>query len=232
MTITMNHRQAQELVDFFGGEEAHVTVADHEGGLRAWCTDYPEEGAVDLGSLDDELKPGQDTYLRVSTASGPDDLEAMNDDAAVRSFAHAMAAKLQATRAKGRSGWRECSGEDLSRMLRDLIERGDPLDVANLCMFLWSLRKPISPVTPQASVADKQAPRAEKPQPADAASPGPMEPLTVQVARVESQGMSLTIPANWMTRAGLEYDEAASYTITFKTMPAAAFEAMEEFDGF
>jgi hypothetical protein len=232
MTITMNHRQAQELVDFFGGEEANVTVADHEGGLRAWCTDYPEEGSVDLGRLDDELKPGQDTYLRISTASGPDDIEGMNDDAAVRLFAQAMATKLQATRAKGRSGWRECSGDDISRALHEQIKRGDPLDAANLCMFLWSLLKPITPANPHASLNAIGPAAAMHPLSSSEATHTPMVPLTVQVARVESQGMTLTIPADWMTRAGLEYDEEASYTITFKTMPAAAFEAMEEFNGF
>lgn len=61
------------------------------------------------------------------------------DDVAVDMFAKAMKEKLAAARAKGRSGWQSCHEEDLSRMLREHVEKGDPRDVANFCMFLWNL---------------------------------------------------------------------------------------------
>lgn len=61
------------------------------------------------------------------------------DDAAVDRFADAMKAKLAKAREKGRSGWETCSHEDLSQMLHDHVAKGDPLDVANFCMFLWNL---------------------------------------------------------------------------------------------
>lgn len=41
---------------------------------------------------------------------------------------------------KGRSGWdnpEECSVEDLWRMLREHVEKGDPVDVANFSMMIW-----------------------------------------------------------------------------------------------
>lgn len=66
------------------------------------------------------------------------------DDDAVDHFAAAMKEKLAQARAKGRSGWHECDPADLSAMLREHVEKGDPRDVANFCMFLWSLGKPIS----------------------------------------------------------------------------------------
>ena len=69
-----------------------------------------------------------------------------DDDAAVERFAAEMKAKLAAARAKGRSGWQQCNPSDLSRMLREHVEKGDPRDVANFCMFLWSLEAPISKV--------------------------------------------------------------------------------------
>jgi hypothetical protein len=61
------------------------------------------------------------------------------DDAAVDRFAAAMKEKLAQARAKGRGGWDtdECTQETLSRMLREHVEKGDPRDVANFCMFLW-----------------------------------------------------------------------------------------------
>lgn len=66
------------------------------------------------------------------------------DDDAVDHFAAAMKEKLSHARAKGRSGWHECAPANLSAMLRDHVEKGDPRDVANFCMFLWSLGHPIS----------------------------------------------------------------------------------------
>lgn len=66
------------------------------------------------------------------------------DDDAVDQFAVVMKAKLAQARAKGRHGWHECDPADLSAMLREHVEKGDPRDVANFCMFLWSLGQPIS----------------------------------------------------------------------------------------
>ncbi|HVR53101.1 MAG TPA: dATP/dGTP pyrophosphohydrolase domain-containing protein [Pseudorhodoferax sp.] len=68
------------------------------------------------------------------------------DDDAVDHFAVAMKEKLAQARAKGRSGWHGCNPADLSRMLREHVEKGDPRDVANFCMFLWSLGHPITAV--------------------------------------------------------------------------------------
>lgn len=61
------------------------------------------------------------------------------DDTAVDEFAAVMKEKLAQARAKGRGGWETCNPADLSRMLREHVEKGDPRDVANFCMFLWTL---------------------------------------------------------------------------------------------
>jgi hypothetical protein len=61
------------------------------------------------------------------------------DDVAVDAFAATMKAKMAEARAKGRGGWEDptqCSADDLTRMLRDHVEKGDPRDVANFCMML------------------------------------------------------------------------------------------------
>jgi hypothetical protein len=63
--------------------------------------------------------------------------EANFDDYVVEQFAVAMKRKLADARAKGRSGWQYCTEGDLSRMLREHVDKGDPRDVANFCMFLW-----------------------------------------------------------------------------------------------
>lgn len=66
------------------------------------------------------------------------------DDLAVDIFAAAMKEKLAQARAKGRGGWQQCDPTELSIMLREHVEKGDPRDVANFCMFLWCLGQPIS----------------------------------------------------------------------------------------
>jgi len=70
------------------------------------------------------------------------------DDWWVDLFAKEMKAKLENARSKGRGGWQDCPPAELSRMLREHVEKGDPRDVANFCMFLWALRSPISAAPP------------------------------------------------------------------------------------
>lgn len=73
------------------------------------------------------------------------------DDLAVDRFAAAMKAKLSKKRAEGRGGWEdkaECSNELLSRLLREHVEKGDPLDVGNLAMMLHQREERIAPPPP------------------------------------------------------------------------------------
>lgn len=61
------------------------------------------------------------------------------DDIAVDRFAVAMKAKLARKRAEGHGGWEDkadCSQAFLSFLLREHVEKGDPVDVANFCMML------------------------------------------------------------------------------------------------
>ena len=58
------------------------------------------------------------------------------DESAVDRFAAAMKAKLERKRQHGRGGWETCSNADLWRMLREHVEKGDPVDVANLAMMI------------------------------------------------------------------------------------------------
>ena len=60
------------------------------------------------------------------------------DDVAVDRFAALMKAKLAASRAKGRGGWDEDADlqQILSDQLREHVDKGDPVDVANYCLFL------------------------------------------------------------------------------------------------
>ena len=63
--------------------------------------------------------------------------EAARDKAAVQKFAKAMDAKMALSRAKGRHGWQTCTVDSLWVMLREHVEKGDPVDIANLAMMIW-----------------------------------------------------------------------------------------------
>ncbi|NYH21429.1 hypothetical protein [Paraburkholderia bryophila] len=82
-----------------------------------------------------------------------DESQSHTDDLAVDTFARVMKGKLATAREKGRGGWEQCSPVDLSRFLREHVEKGDPRDVANFCMMLWHLGAQIAPL-PRASDAE------------------------------------------------------------------------------
>lgn len=70
------------------------------------------------------------------------------DDLAVDRFSAELKDKLRLSREKGRGGWETADPAELSVMLREHVDKGDPRDVANYCMFLWCLGKPIAGVAP------------------------------------------------------------------------------------
>jgi hypothetical protein len=66
------------------------------------------------------------------------------DNYALTCFSDAMRDKLSASREKGREGWDNpwthpgyLTKAGLSKMLREHVEKGDPVDVANFCMMLY-----------------------------------------------------------------------------------------------
>lgn len=67
------------------------------------------------------------------------------DDVAIDNFAQAMKNKMALKREKGARGWDnadECSVEDLAAMLVKHLSKGDPVDVANFAMMLFSRNAP------------------------------------------------------------------------------------------
>lgn len=75
------------------------------------------------------------------------------DDAVVDRFASALKDQLAATRAKRGGSWDASLGtqQRLSDMLREQVEKGDPLDVGVLSMFLWSRCESIAASAPSES---------------------------------------------------------------------------------
>lgn len=79
--------------------------------------------------------------------SAADEGEPHPDDLAVDRFAAAMKAKLAKKRDEGRGGWEDkddCSQLFMSQLLREHVEKGDPVDVGNLAMMLHQREERIS----------------------------------------------------------------------------------------
>ncbi|MBH1830962.1 hypothetical protein I5W42_05725 [Stenotrophomonas maltophilia] len=107
------------------------------GGLLPFAQDVAAALAARQPVVSNQLS-GNSGALDVDAARQPVG-DQHPDDLAVDEFAAAMKAKMAAARAKGRGGWEDpaqCTAEDLSRMLREHVEKGDPRDVANFCMML------------------------------------------------------------------------------------------------
>ena len=97
---------------------------------------YSKEWCMKMAALEPEDGPPP-AGIAALDASAPTLSEQHTDDLAVDSFARVMKEKMAAARAKGRSGWEGADPAELSRMLREHVEKGDPRDVANFCMMLW-----------------------------------------------------------------------------------------------
>lgn len=70
------------------------------------------------------------------------------DTCCVHKFAEMMAKRMALSRAKGRRGWddpEQCSPDYLRGLLYEHLEKGDPVDVANICMMLRHHDEPTYP---------------------------------------------------------------------------------------
>ena len=94
---------------------------------------------------DAEAFASQHHVARILAAIQPDTQH--SDDEAVDRFAAEMKSKLAKKRADGRGGWEgsTCSEAFLSKLLREHVEKGDPLDVGNFAMMLHQRGERIQP---------------------------------------------------------------------------------------
>lgn len=60
------------------------------------------------------------------------------DNEAVDKLAQAMKSKLAKKREQGYRGWETCKHGDLVQLLINHVDKGDPVDVANFCAFLFA----------------------------------------------------------------------------------------------
>lgn len=66
-------------------------------------------------------------------------------DEGLKRFTAVMRQKLDAKAQQGRGGWNDPSilpMKRLKELLREHVEKGDPVDIANFCMMLWNRQFP------------------------------------------------------------------------------------------
>lgn len=147
LPLTDENVSPRKLLEAFGLQAEFVSMEDgctdknllesvsDGGSCAAWEPSPPDgEGWVLLAIYDTE-----DGVIAWFARPAPDTTLPRRDEAAVDRFATTMKAKMASARAKGRSGWNDplqCTAADLSRMLREHVEKGDPVDVGNFAMML------------------------------------------------------------------------------------------------
>lgn len=137
--------------DAWNASRAAVSPATADERAAALAAAWKRHTDVQYGDGDGMsrglFRAGWNEALRFAASQAAAPAEAREphaDDVAVDEFAIEMKAKMAAARAKGRSGWETCAPADLSRMLREHVEKGDPRDVANFSMMLYHHGAPIS----------------------------------------------------------------------------------------
>ena len=75
-------------------------------------------------------------YPRIEFEKPP--TQADIDNEAVDKLAQAMKNKLAKKREQGYHGWETCKHGDLVQLLINHVDKGDPIDVANFCAFLFA----------------------------------------------------------------------------------------------
>lgn len=133
-----------------------VYARHRDGNVRIARLSKGDGGYWQLATfLADTKRPGSawplndvEAWAAIATPQPAEPVSLHPDDAAVDAFAAEMKAKLAKKRADGRAGWQECTSEYLSGLLREHVEKGDPLDVANLAMMLHQTGQRIVPTKP------------------------------------------------------------------------------------
>lgn len=141
----------------------HCPVCEQAFALDDLCSTDIEMGVCHAACLERaavvDLETGDptdgkpDVYRFASLFS-----EAEIDEMALEAFTAAMRDKLARKRDEGRSGWHDkadCTNEHLSDLLRRHVEKGDPVDVANLAMMIHQRGEQIATEFLSAGRADR-----------------------------------------------------------------------------
>ena len=106
-----------------------VNVANKNNEVRAWVSNICHATTENYERL-------QATFPDIEFEQPP--TQADIDNEAVDKLAQAMKNKLAKKREQGYHGWETCKHGDLVQLLINHVDKGDPIDVANFCAFLFA----------------------------------------------------------------------------------------------
>ena len=106
-----------------------VNVANKNNEVRAWVSNICHANQENYERL-------QATFPHIKFEQPP--TQADIDNEAVDKLARAMKNKLAKKREQGYHGWETCKHGDLVQLLINHVDKGDPIDVANFCAFLFA----------------------------------------------------------------------------------------------
>ena len=128
--LTGKIAQVTEIID-----DDVVSVANKNNEVRAWVSNI--------------CHATQENYERLQATFPHIEFErpitqADIDNEAVDKLAQAMKNKLAKKREQGYHGWETCKHGDLVQLLINHVDKGDPIDVANFCAFLFARGEPLT----------------------------------------------------------------------------------------
>jgi hypothetical protein len=113
------------VLEVFEGGYMRISNYPHRVNHEVLCHATPENHAVlskPFPAIEFEQPPTQEDI----------------DNEAVDKLAEAMKNKLAKKREQGYHGWATCKHGDLVQLLINHVDKGDPIDVANFCAFLFA----------------------------------------------------------------------------------------------
>lgn len=112
-----------------------VNVANKNNEVGAWISNICHATPENYERL-------QATFHGIKFEQPP--TQADIDNEAVDKLAEAMKNKLAKKREQGYHGWETCKHGDLVQLLINHVDKGDPIDVANFCAFLFARGEPLT----------------------------------------------------------------------------------------
>lgn len=112
-----------------------VSVANKNNEVRTWVFNICHATTENYERL-------QATFRHINFEKPP--TQADIDNEAVDKLAQAMKSKLAKKREQGYHGWETCKHGDLVQLLINHVDKGDPIDVANFCAFLFARGEPLT----------------------------------------------------------------------------------------
>ena len=147
-------REIHSLILLEGGEVSYglkpqvqdefLVVENEHGSVVIYYTDQDIFLSAEQQEIQADDLIALLTDLSKSAENPPQGAELTPEFEAVDKLAQAMKNKLAEKREQGYHGWETCKHGDLVQLLINHVDKGDPIDVANFCAFLFARGEPLT----------------------------------------------------------------------------------------